>query len=226
MTKTVRMGDQGAAVKKLQIQVNKTFANRSFPWRKIKTDGIFGEDTQKAARFAGWLMGFARPQLKKIDEGEISAWAYKILVRQNKPSDSIKERDLKRRPVAKKLRFLHEHRARKLRKRGVGTFDDVPVAAWMVKFLKKSRANGWQGELVSGFRSPEHSEQLCQDMCGQPTCPGRCAGRGSRHVGLIHPAGAIDITDTDRFAEIQPKIGSPLHNDLPNDPVHFSVTGH
>ena len=131
-----------------------------------------------------------------------------------------------RRATAKKLRFLHHHRARKRKARGVATFDGIPVAAWMVKWLRKSRDNGWQGVLVSGFRTPHHSEALCLDMCGQPSCPGTCAGKTSNHVGLIHPAGAVDVTAEDRFAEIQSKIGSPLQNDLPSDLVHFSVSGH
>lgn len=226
MATTLHINDRGKAVKTLQIEVNKTLNNRRFPWRTISPDEIFGEDTQKAARFAGWLMGFTPGQLAKIDDGTITAGSYEILTRQKPSSDAMKGRVEARRATAKKLRFLHHHRARKRKARGVATFDGIPVAAWMVKWLRKSRDNGWQGVLHSGFRTPQLSEALCLDMCGQPSCPGTCAGKTSNHVGLIHPAGAVDVGDEDKFAEIQPKIGSPLRNDLPHDPVHFSVSGH
>lgn len=226
MATTLHIGDRGRAVKKLQVEVNKTFRNRKFNWRTIDPDEIFGEETQKAARFAGWLMGFSHGQLNVIEDGTITSYSFARLVRERPVAEAAKERGLTRQPTAKKLRFMHNHPAPKPVSRGVATFDGVPVAAWMAQWLKKSRANGWQGELVSGFRSPEHSEAVCRDMCGQPSCPGRCAGRSSNHVGLIHPAGAIDVSDEVRFAAIQPRIGSPLRNDLPSDLVHFSVTGH
>jgi hypothetical protein len=226
MGTTLHIGDRGPAVKKLQREVNTTFRNRHFSFRTIDPDEIFGEETQKAARFAGWLMGFSHGQLNKIEDGIITSYSYSALIHERAQSEAAKQRDLKREPTARKLRFMHNHPAPKPVARGVATFDGVPVAAWMVKWLKKSRANGWTGELVSGFRSPEHSERVCRDMCGQPTCPGRCAGRSSNHVGLIHPAGAIDVTEELRFAAIQPKIGSPLRNDLPSDLIHFSTTGH
>jgi hypothetical protein len=226
MAITLHINNRGPLVKTLQIEVNKTLNKRRFPWRTIRPDEIFGEDTQKAARFAGWLMGFTPEQLSKIDEGTITADTYEILTREEPSSDAMKERVEARRATAKKLRFLHQHRARKPKARGVATFDGIPVAAWMVKWLEKSRDNGWHGVLVSGFRTPQHSEELCLDMCGQPTCPSKCAGKTSNHVGLIHPAGAVDVGDEDKFAEIQPKIGSPLRNDLPSDLVHFSVSGH
>ncbi len=226
MATSLRIGDRGPAVRKLQVQVNRTLREREFSFRTIDVDEIFGEETQKAARFTGWLMGFTRGELEKIEEGRITARSFGFLVRETAKTDAMRRRTQDREPMAKKLRSLHKHPAKAPAARGVGTFEGVPVAGWMVKFLNKSRAKGWQGVVVSGFRSPEHSEKVCFDMCGQPTCPGRCAGRTSNHAGLIHPAGAIDITETERFAAIQAKIGSPLRNDLPNDPVHFSVSGH
>jgi len=129
MATTLHINDRGPVVKMLQIEVNKTLNNRRFPWRTIKPDEIFGEDTQKAARFAGWLMGFTREQLAKIDEGTITADTYKILTGEKPSSDAMKGRVEARRPTAKKLRFLHHHRARKPKARGVATFDGVPVAA-------------------------------------------------------------------------------------------------
>jgi hypothetical protein len=80
--------------------------------------------------------------------------------------------------------------------------------------------------VTSGYRTPEYSTSLCIAMCGAPSCPGRCAGASSNHSGKVYPAGAVDVTDYTRFGQIQPQIGSPLRNDLPIDPVHYSVSGH
>lgn len=112
---------------------------------------------------------------------------------------------------------------------GFGTFDGKTVAAWMVPWLVKSRAAGWHGVVVSGVRTPAYSQQLCYNMCGHPTCPGTCAGIYSNHNMLPsqgYPYGALDVSDYYTFESVQFRIGSPLRNDLPADPVHFSVSGH
>lgn len=108
---------------------------------------------------------------------------------------------------------------------GVGTIDGKTVAAWMIPWIEKSRAAGWQGTIVSGYRTPEYSTSLCMNMCGAPSCPGRCAGASSNHSGSVYPAGAIDVSYYWQFKSIQYQIGSPLRNNLPADPVHFSVSG-
>lgn len=103
------------------------------------------------------------------------------------------------------------------------------IPAWMVPWLEKSRAAGWTGVVVSGVRTPEYSESLCFNMCGAPSCPGRCAGRASNHnmtPDQGYPYGALDVSDYYRFAAVQVDIGSPLRNALgAQDPVHFSVSG-
>lgn len=110
--------------------------------------------------------------------------------------------------------------------KGVGTFDGKPVAKWIIPWLKKSRQAGWDGSVTSGYRTPAYSEQLCIRMCGEPSCPGRCAGRSSNHSGKVYPHGAVDVSDYTNFARIQRQIGSPLKNALgSSDPVHFSVSG-
>jgi hypothetical protein len=109
---------------------------------------------------------------------------------------------------------------------GLATFDGKVAAAWIVTWLEKSRKAGWTGTVTSGYRTPEYSTSLCIAMCGAPSCPGRCAGASSNHSGKVYPAGAVDVTDYTRFGQIQPQIGSPLRNDLPIDPVHYSVSGH
>jgi hypothetical protein len=109
---------------------------------------------------------------------------------------------------------------------GVGTYDGKPVAAWMIPWLEKSRRAGWGGSLVSGWRDPAYSEQLCYRIYGAPSCTGRCAGRASNHSGSEYPAGAVDVSDFYNFGAIQKRIGSPLINALgAQDPVHFSISG-
>lgn len=105
-------------------------------------------------------------------------------------------------------------------------FDGVPVVESAAYWLKLSREAGWPGRLVSGYRDPEYSESLCQNMCGAPSCPGRCAGRASGHSQRTYPGPCVDVSEYGQFEQIQWQIGSPLKNDLPIDPVHFSPTGH
>lgn len=132
---------------------------------------------------------------------------------------------LERHRQAKK-RFYFLKQQKQAAADGVVEFDGVPCAAWIAEWLKKSREHGWNGVLVSGYRDPEYSEQLCYAMCGAPSCPGRCAGRASNHAGKDYPAGAVDVSDFYNFGAIQKRIGSPLINALgAQDPVHFSVSG-
>ncbi|HEV2875421.1 MAG TPA: hypothetical protein VGW14_09755, partial [Thermoleophilaceae bacterium] len=111
---------------------------------------------------------------------------------------------------------------------GVATFDGRPVAAWLKPYLDWARQNGWKGTLNSGFRDPAYSEKLCMSMCGAPSCPGRCAGRASNHVGSSNPAGAIDVSDYVTFGQLMrrcpysPRIFNALGA---QDPVHFSASG-
>jgi hypothetical protein len=101
-----------------------------------------------------------------------------------------------------------------------------PVAAWIGPWLVKSVAHGWDGYVMSGYRTPAYSISLCFGICGAPSCPGRCAGASSGHSQKVYPGGCIDVTDYFNFADIQREIGSPLRNDLPADRPHFSTTGH
>lgn len=105
-------------------------------------------------------------------------------------------------------------------------WDGKPVVEWIAFWLEKSRKAGWTGSVNSGYRSPEYSEQLCYQICGAPSCPGRCAGRSSNHTQKGYPNGAVDVSDPTTFAVIQKRIGSPLFNALGSaDPWHFSSTG-
>lgn len=141
--------------------------------------------------------------------------------------------------LAKKTKYLHDKiddKAKKLADKkdsgfdpkggGIVTFDGKPCVEWIAYWLQKSRNAGWGGTLVSGYRTPEYSQQLCYQICGAPSCPGRCAGTSSNHTKQGYLGGAVDVSDYTNFEAIQYRIGSPLRNDLPVDPVHFSATGH
>jgi hypothetical protein len=139
-----------------------------------------------------------------------------------------------RREAQKWLRKIrHRRRVLAVRKRkgrthGVAWYDGKQVAAWMVPYLDWARAHGWRGHLVSGWRDPVYSQRLCYAMCGRPSCPGRCAGLSSNHVGSVKPRGAVDVSDYGTFASLMrrcpysPRIFNALGA---RDPVHFSASG-
>lgn len=87
------------------------------------------------------------------------------------------------------------------------------------------RGGRWKGVVVSGYRTPEHSRDLCRAMCGADSCPGRCAGVGSRHTKKGGRDGAVDVSDFWTFRAECVRLGSWLENHLPVDPVHFSDVG-
>lgn len=130
--------------------------------------------------------------------------------------------------LGKQRRKDQHERARQPAAAGATLVDGRPVANWMKPYLDFARRNGWQGTLISGFRDPAHSEQLCFQICGAASCPGRCAGRKSNHSGNKKPKGAMDVSDFKRFGELmkscplEPRIFNALGAD---DPNHFSATG-
>jgi hypothetical protein len=132
----------------------------------------------------------------------------------------------------KKFRFFEEKVDKNAEKKaqnpsvsGITMFDGKPVASWIVPWLLKARANGWRGYVMSGYRTPEYSESLCYGICGNPSCPGRCAGRTSGHSQKVFPRGCVDCTDYLNLANIFVRIGAPLKNNLPVDRPHFSNSG-
>lgn len=110
---------------------------------------------------------------------------------------------------------------------GVVTMDGKQVAAWIAAIAERVRDTGlWSGYIISGWRDPVYSEQLCLNMCGAPSCPGLCAGQSSNHSGSEYPAGAIDVSDSTGFEAGLRAIGETrLHNSLPADRPHFSNSG-
>jgi hypothetical protein len=126
-------------------------------------------------------------------------------------------------------RMRHERAVIALRKRSKGFVwvDGVKVCGWIAEELQKARRYGWRGRVISGYRTPAYSEQLCYAMCGRPSCPGRCAGRATNHArGPEFPLGAVDVTLYWELQNICVKHGLRIHNGLPRtDPVHFSHAG-
>lgn len=126
-----------------------------------------------------------------------------------------------------KQRAKHNHHDRN-RSSGVGKFDGVLCANWLIPYHQWARQHGWRGRLVSGWRDPVYSQGLCYRMCGRPSCPGKCAGLASNHVGSVKPKGASDVTDYINYGQIirrcpfSPRIYNALGA---RDPVHFSASG-
>lgn len=184
----------------------------------------------KEARERLWKAEYIRRNDERM-RGESEEHWHK---RRARNRERVERREEVLKHLKKKLEALRDHKesiqpsASPNKEIGFATFQGKTVAAWMVPWLEKSQKAGWNGVVVSGVRTPAYSEQLCYNMCNAPTCPGKCAGRYSNHNMTStqgYPYGALDVSDYDSFERIQFEIGSPLRNDLPIDPVHFSVSG-
>jgi len=197
----------------------------------IIVDGQLGPTTNHRIRVAKWHLGYAQPLDVKPTVG------FRRRLRQPKnprwAAPAAIARGVARRRTQRRSWLRNLQAATNVA--GVGTFDGVPVARWMIPYFEWARfewkpASGrrWIGRVISGFRDPAHSRDICIAMCGAPSCPGRCAGLASNHVGSVKPKGAGDVTDWDAFAEamracpLEPKIFNAL---APADPNHFSASG-
>ncbi|HSD81797.1 MAG TPA: hypothetical protein VLB47_14105, partial [Solirubrobacteraceae bacterium] len=210
-------------VRDLQRSLNEFTGRHLKGVSPLAVDGKNGPETRRRIRLAKHYLGYtgARRRSTAVDAKLVPRLRHPRSARHSSPA--MLARALTRRRDQRKA----AGRATAARA-GVVTFDGQPVAAWMEPYLRWAREHGWQGRLTSGWRDPAYSEQLCRAMCGAATCPGRCAGRTSNHVGRVRPAGAIDVTDEVRFAELMRRCPySPRRfNDLPSDRIHFSATGH
>lgn len=237
MSEPVKLGARGKRVEPLQRGINTILGNREFKWRKVPLDGVAGQATFKSAHLALWLIGASEDQLRKVRHNKrITPRAFDLLTGGER-SEAMKKRDKARHSEALELR--RKHHLSNESQDGLSSWRGFTVAAWMVgdatgpdgsrtNWLQKSVDHGWSGGLYSGYRDPAYSESLCLNMCGAPSCPGTCAGRSSNHSGKNGSPpgwGAIDVQDYDTFGRVQREIGSPLHNDLPADHPHYSVTG-
>jgi peptidoglycan hydrolase-like protein with peptidoglycan-binding domain len=210
-------------VKGLQKALN-AFTNKHLKgFGPLIADGVVGPATKKRIREAKAYLGYtgAARRSSTVDRDFMRRLRHPRSARFSNPA--MLARALDRRHKQRKAA-----KASMAPRAGVATFDGKPVAAWLKPYLVWARNNGWKGTINSGWRDPAYSEQLCRNMCGAPSCPGRCAGRTSNHAGSVKPAGAVDVSDYTRFAELMRRcpLKPPIYNALgARDPVHFSVSG-
>jgi hypothetical protein len=208
-------------VERLQASLNR-FTDR---WlanvAPLIVDGEKGFLTNRRIMTVKWYLGY----LGERDGRVTSKFVRRMRHPRNPRWSSVRQvgRGIRRRR-RQRLRAIEDLDPRP----AVSRFDGRPVATWLRRYLVWARDHGWRGQLISGWRSPEHSEQLCFEMCGRPTCPGRCAGRASNHSKNQKPGGAVDVSDYVRFGALmercpfRPRVFNALG---PVDPGHFSSTG-
>lgn len=210
-------------MKKLRKRINRIWKRRPRPFRKLwrwaKAPDKLGRIMRRWKALKLWAREHAKLNRKRGDEKKQAWW----LKRQKGYDDKYD---------AVRKRFLASHKDPDPPPTdGVITPEAPwnpyrrPIAAWIVPWLYKSWSAGWRGAVISGYRSPAYSQQLCYQICGAPSCPGTCAGTSSNHTKTGNLQGAIDVSDYYTFAAVQAKIGSPLHCALPNDRPHFSASG-
>lgn len=230
----------GPRVKKLQEGMDRELVHFKFPWRKIKIDSDAGRRTFDAANMVAWLKGFSEDELHVISSGRISQRDFEIIIGQRVRTEEMKKRAESRKTEAEKRRkkhkWLEEHPQPKPAPAGGEwvMFDNHEVAKWIAKILQEARDSGmWNGEVISGRRSPQYCEELCFGICGAPSCSGTCAGRSSNHCGPptfkgLDGEGAVDVTDPQGLRAFCEKHGKPLRGGgvvLPRDLPHFSRAG-
>lgn len=233
----IKRGDHGPHVKDFQTDLDRALKNRGFPWRKIKIDGQAGEATFDAANMVAFIKGFSSSELHKIGKQQrISHRDLLILEGHEALTKPMQHRAKAREDDLKKLREKHRHPSpRPLPGAPHRTMlDGHEVPLWIAEILIEARNAGvWHGVVISGFRTPAYSEELCLDMCGAPSCPGRCAGRATNHscppTGTgVFPEGAVDVTDYSGLREFCRTHNKPLRGGgevLPADLPHFSHNG-
>lgn len=212
-------------VRRVQAALNAFTNKRLRGVAPLIEDGDQGPATDKRIRQCKYWLGFKVPTGAGVGD--------KLIVRLREPKhlEHFPDKSFVIRGLARRARQRLRYRQQLVLSTvapGVTRYDGVPVAIWLVPYLQWARNHGWQGRLVSGWRSPAYSESLCIHMCGAPQCPGTCAGRASNHSGSEKPHGALDVSDYLKFAQVIK--GCPrsprIFNDLPRDLVHFSANGH
>jgi peptidoglycan hydrolase-like protein with peptidoglycan-binding domain len=185
-------------------------------------DGVEGQATKKRIRRVKYYLGYRGAELRSAS---VTPQLLKHMAHPRSPRNA---NPAKLARALARRRKQHKLAARNAAtSAGVAMFDNKPVAAWLKPYLDWARAHGWQGQLNSGYRTPEYSEHLCYEMCGAPRCSGKCAGRSSHHSMRVKPGGSIDVTDYVKFGELmrQCPYSPRIFNNLPNDRVHYSNTG-
>lgn len=215
-------------IRSLQRAMNKfTEDHKGLGHPSLRVDGDLGQLTKKRLRELKYDLGYARTHIDDVVDA-------KFFWRLQNPDHvsgklSVSKEDVQRGKKHRRERraAVRKNRIRAFLKPGVTTFDGVPVAKCAVPILRWCREHGWQGRLVSGYRTPEYSESLCYRICGAPSCPGRCAGRATNHAYAIPERFAMDVSDYVNFGHIVANcpLKPHVHNELPQDLVHFSPSG-
>jgi hypothetical protein len=209
-----------ADVSDLQQSLNRFTQKYLVGVHKLEVDGKKGKATNSRIMRVKWYLGYGSGRKADVTPRFVRRLRHPHSVRYSTPAMLASGANRRR------LQRKHARNSAKPRD-GVVTFDGKPCAAWIVPYLEWARQHGWQGYLVSGYRTPEYSQHLCYGLCGRPSCPGICAGTSSNHTKYAKPGGAVDVSDYLRFAEViarcpyEPRI----FNALPRDKVHFSSTG-
>jgi predicted chitinase/peptidoglycan hydrolase-like protein with peptidoglycan-binding domain len=209
-----------AGVRALQEELNRFTQRHLHNVGPLIVDGVKGPATRARIRRAKYWLGYSARKRRTTAAGPELV---EHLRHPRKVNPAMLARGVKRRRAQRRLA-----RKSSVDRAGVVQFDGHAVAGWIEPHLQWARANGWKGTIYSGYRTPEHSEEICRQKCGAPTCPGRCAGRTSNHSGRVAPAGAVDVSDYVTFGRLMAR--SPhrprLMNALPtSDPNHFSASG-
>lgn len=233
----IKRGDHGPHVRQFQTSIDRELNEKGFPWRKVKIDGEAGEHTFDAANMLAYIKGFSGDALIEIGKHQrLSHRAVEILEGHQARSGPMKHRAHAREDDLKKLREAHRHpKPKPIPGAQYRTWlDGHEVPIWIAEILIAARnAGAWKGVVISGVRTPQHSEELCLQMCGAPSCPGRCAGRSSNHA--MPPTGtgreyegAVDVTDYVGLRNYCREHNLPLRGGgevLPADLPHFSHNG-
>jgi hypothetical protein len=237
-TKNITEKSGGPRVKKLQHGIRKTLKGNGFgKWaQSVTVDGNPGPMTFKMARLAGSMQGLSEEQLKRIRNHQITPYIEEILTHERARNEAMKRRAKKRDKRFDKIR--HDLKHPPFDKDGISEWHGEAVPSWLVgeakgpdgrvvHWLDKLADAGWDSQINSGCRTPEHSEALCFGICGAPSCSGTCAGRSSNHV-VEGPSdwGALDVQQYNTFNDCCRRTGCPLQNALgAADPWHFSPSG-
>jgi GH25 family lysozyme M1 (1,4-beta-N-acetylmuramidase) len=214
------------ATRRIQINCNRFTDKWLLNVTPLIVDGIKGPATTKRIMAIKWYLGYGKDRTGKVTREFVRRMRHPRDVRYSSPrmiATGIRRRRRQKRAERAVLKSIPGFE-------GAVLFDGKPTPGWMVPWIEKIRARGrWKGGVVSGIRTPAHSISLCFGICGRPFCPGLCAGASSNHnatAPVVMCEGAIDVSDFFTFAQEARAVGAPFKNDLPNDRVHFSCTGH
>jgi hypothetical protein len=230
------MSDTHRELRAFQEAWNGYVRRRALHLPRLTLDGREGPKTHKAIKLSRYYVGVGTEDWEK-NSPDVSDRLLRLLRHPfRRPAWETKKENQKRRKLASRrcaARVKEWKRSRRPppSQNGLTILDGKQCAAWIAKALLRCRTNRgaagrWPGYLISGFRDPLYSEQLCFRRCGRPSCPGTCAGRASNHSGIIYPRGAADCFLATLLRRVAASLGIPLINHLPYDEPHSSATGY